>query len=209
MIRSKIDRSIAGLQAGMFGGMALLAVMVLLSMLDRQAWWSYPNLIAATFYGSRSLASGPGWPTVSGIALQLLIAAIAGALFGALFGAYGRSRRIALIGLIWGVFLFYASSQLYGFIAPLVTAYLPRNAWVVAHMIYGVCLAGIGRIGALHASPPPPAPQTPEGGMPVAPEQPEPAPLIAASSDNYPELALDAGHNGDQSVSEAARNNPV
>src|SRR5689334_18997380 len=86
MIHPRIERTLAGLQAGMFGGIAMLGLMMLVSLLDRRAWWSYPTLLGASFYGPRVIASGPGWPAVSGSALHLLIAGIAGAVFGAVFG---------------------------------------------------------------------------------------------------------------------------
>jgi hypothetical protein len=147
MIHPKFERGLAGLQAGMFGGAALVAVLMLVSALDRRSWWSYPNLLAACFYGARSIGGGPGWPTVAGIALQLVIAGCGGVLFGGIFGSLSSSRRIAFLGLIWGVLVFYGSEQLYRAASPIVAAYMPRSASIVAHMVYGVCLAGIGRIG--------------------------------------------------------------
>jgi hypothetical protein len=81
MIQPRIERALNGIQAGMTGGFAMTAVVVILSIFDQRAWWSYFNLLAAHFYGLRALAGGPGWPTVSGPALQLTMAAVAGALF--------------------------------------------------------------------------------------------------------------------------------
>jgi hypothetical protein len=148
MIHSKLERGLAGLQAGMFGGLALLAVMLLVSVLDRRQWWNYPNLVAGYFYGARSIGAGPGWHTVSGAALQLLIAGCAGALFGVLFGGLAASRRMSLLGLAWGVLTFFASGQFYRVFSPIVLRYMPGTAALVAHMIFGVCLSGIGRFGA-------------------------------------------------------------
>jgi hypothetical protein len=138
----------------MFGGGALLAVMALVSVLDRRTWWSYPNLLAAHFYGQRVIGGGLGWPTVSGIAFQLLIAACAGALFGGLFGGVGGSGRIALLAITWGLLVFYASEQFYRIASAFIIVYLPRTALMMAHLTYGACLAGIRRIGS---QPQPPA----------------------------------------------------
>lgn len=132
----------------MFGGIAMLGLMILVSLLDRRAWWSYPTLLGANFYGPRVIAAGPGWPAVSGIALHLLIASIAGAVFGAVLGGYSHARRIALLGLIWGIALFYVTDWLYRKVSPVASAYLPRAASLAGYMIYGVCLAGIGKVGA-------------------------------------------------------------
>jgi hypothetical protein len=179
MIHSKIERSLAGLQAGMLGGLAMLAVLALAPALDRRAWWSYPNLLAACFYGPRAIGGGLGWPTVAGGALQMLIAGTAGALFGALFGRHSGSRRIALLGLLWGFFVFFGSEQVYKFSSPVVVAYMPRSASVVAHMIYGICLASISRIGVVPASGAAASPEAATRGTLVATPTLEPA--IAAS----------------------------
>ncbi len=132
----------------MLGGGALLTVMAVVSVLERRHWWSYPNLLGAHFYGPRVIASGFGWPTVSGIAFQLLIASCAGALFGALFGVANGGGRLIVLGAFWGLLLFYGSEQFYKITSPFVAAYLPHNAVLVAHLAYGSCLAGIGRMGA-------------------------------------------------------------
>ncbi len=132
----------------MFGGIALVGVMALVSMLDRRGWWSYPNLLASQFYGVRGVGAGPGWPTISGIAFQLMVASLAGAVFGFVFGRYGGLRRIFLLGLAWGGGVFFASEWYYRAAAPAVLVYLPRAAAMAAHMVYGACLSGIGRPGA-------------------------------------------------------------
>lgn len=155
----------------MFGGVAMVAVLMLVSMLERRSWWGYPNLLALGFYGARSISGGPGWPTVAGIALELVIAGSGGMLFGVLFGSLGGSRRIAFLGLLWGVLVFYGSEQLYRATSPIVAAYLPRSASIVAHMIYGVCLAGIGRIGG------------PSPGSGLAQEVAGLGPLVATSQE--------------------------
>ncbi len=130
----------------MFAGAALLTVMAFASVLDRRTWWSYPNLLAATFYGPRAIGTGFGWPTISGVALQLLIAACAGAVFGTLFGGVSGSGRIALLAVLWGLLLFYASEQFFSVTNVFVLAYLPRKAAILAHMTYGLCLTVIGRM---------------------------------------------------------------
>ena len=193
MTHSRLERGLAGLQAGMFGGIALVAVMIVVSVLDRREWWSYPNILAGYFYGVSSLGAGLGWHTVSGVALQLLVAGFAGVLFGSLFGGFGASRRMAMLGLAWGVLTFFASGQLYRVFSPIVFAYMPRGAALVAHMIYGVCLSGITRLGG---EPPPPEfgaalapPPAGKAGEPSAsgPQiEPFPAPAMGDSEPRGP-----------------------
>jgi hypothetical protein len=189
MIHSKIERSLAGLQAGMLGGFAMLAVLALVSALDRRTWWSYPNLLAAWFYGPRSIGGGLGWPTVAGGALQMLVAGTAGAIFGALFGRHSGSRRIALLGLFWGFFVFFGTEQFYKFSSPVVVAYMPRSASVVAHMIYGICLASISRIGGVPGGVNAPGPEPAAGGTPVATSVLEPPATASLGVRDRPEAA--------------------
>jgi len=168
MIPSKLEHCLAGLQVGMFGGAALLSVMTLVPVLDHQPWWSYSNLLSACFYGVRSINGGVGWPTLAGAAFQLVIAGAGGVLFGFVFGRYATSRRVAILGLAWGLIVFFVSEQFYRIASPVVAAYLPRGASLVAHMIYGVCLAGIGRIGLDQSHPPQPMTDVAVHGTPVA-----------------------------------------
>lgn len=140
MIQSKLERGLAGLQAGMLGGIVLLVVMASVSVLDRRHWWSYPNVLAAAFYGHRSIGAGFGWHTVSGMALQLLIAGAAGVVFGLLLGGFALGRRGLAFGLMWGVVLYFVSGQFFRVFKPVVFVYLPGTEALVAHLVYGVCL---------------------------------------------------------------------
>jgi hypothetical protein len=153
MIHPRIARLLAGIHAGMIGGFAMTAAMVFFSLLDQRPWWMYPNLLAVNFYGWRVLSSGPGWPTLSGLALQLLVAATAGAIFGLLFGSIPSAARLGLIGIGWGLILLYVSAWAYDRATPFIMSYLPPASPVVAHMIYGVCLAKVrGTVMALRGT---------------------------------------------------------
>ena len=153
MIHPKLERGFAGLQAGLFGGIVLLAVMSVFSVLDGARWYSYPNLVAGYFYGGRSIGAGFGWHTVSGTALQLVISSVSGALFGLLLGGLVAGRRAALPALAWGVLTLFAAGQLYRVFSPIVLVYMPGAAALVGHMIYGVCLAGAGHFSGPPAGP--------------------------------------------------------
>jgi hypothetical protein len=148
MIHSRLERGLAGLQAGMLGGIALLVVMAVFSVLDRRHWFSYPNTLGAFFYGVRSIGSGLGWHSVSGLALQLVIAGLAGALFGGIFLSADGGRRSLAFGLVWGLVVYYVSGQFYRVFKPLVLEYLPSGEALVAHLVYGVSLPWIARVAA-------------------------------------------------------------
>lgn len=178
----------------MLGGIALLAFMALISVLDRRFWWSYPNLIAVHFYGPRSIGAPLGWPMVSGIAFQLLIASCAGAVFGFLCAGFAGSRRIGLLGLAWGVFVFFVSEQIHRSSNPVILSYMPQGALLVAHMIYGVCLAGIAVIAAS---------DPPMGGTMVATPTLESAALNGASNGVHGEVAKEDEPNQDERGTQA------
>ena len=143
MVPSRIERALNGIQAGMTGGFAMTAVAVIVSVFEERAWWSYLNLLAVHFYGPRALATGPGWPTLAGLALQLTIAGLAGALFALLFSGVTSGARLALFGVAWGVALFFLSEQIHHQVTPLVAVHIERGPMLSAHAIFGLLLASI------------------------------------------------------------------
>lgn len=142
MSHPRIKAALAGVEAGVLGGLVMLAALGVSSILERDAWWSYPNLLGATFYGSRVLRSGPGWATASGIALQLVLAGSAGALFATTFGKTPAGLR-AVLGVAWGALLFYVSREMYRLVAPLVALYAPDTSMLLGHMLLGVFFARV------------------------------------------------------------------
>jgi hypothetical protein len=140
MFHPRLKAAVTGLEAGVLGGFAMLGALAGASVADQDAWWRFPNLLASTFYGAKVLRSGPGWPTISGVALQIVIAGIAGAIFGALFGKAPGALRIVL-GFGWGALLFYASEMLYRRVAPFVALYQAETSTLLGHVLYGLCLA--------------------------------------------------------------------
>lgn len=143
MVSSRVERALNGIQAGMIGGFAMAAAMVILTVFDGRAWWSYLNLLSVHFYGPRALAAGPGWPAISGLALQLTVAGAAGAVFALLFSGLASGARLALYGLFWGLALFFVSERIHDRVTPLVAVHIQRGSLMVAHLVYGLLLAGI------------------------------------------------------------------
>jgi hypothetical protein len=140
MFHPRAKAALAGLQFGVLGGLAMLAAMCASSLAEHDSWWSYPNLLGATFYGSRVLRGGAGWATLSGISLQILLAGSAGAVFALTFSRAPTGLR-TLLGVAWGAALFYASREFYRMIAPLVALYAPETSMLLGHMLLGLFFA--------------------------------------------------------------------
>lgn len=81
-----------------------------------------------------------GWPTVAGIALQVIAGGLAGILFGAAFAQIQNVTRLLLLGVIWGISWFYILQALSRTIARLVPVYVPESALLGAHTVFGLIL---------------------------------------------------------------------
>jgi hypothetical protein len=140
----KVERIFVGIHAGMLGGIAMTAILIIVSLVSDDPWWSYLNLLSVIFYGGGAISAGPGWATASGAALQLAIAALGGALFVLVTGNVGIPR-LGLYGVAWGVVLFYLSDWVYNAVSPLIDIYLPRATVLVSYVVYGAALAAVAR----------------------------------------------------------------
>jgi hypothetical protein len=129
-----------GLEAGVFGGLAMTAFLILVYLLHGRPWWLWPNVLATALYRGQSLGRGPDWHTVSGFALQVLMTGIVGALFGTTFPQVPASARLVLLGLLWGLAWYFLSASLFRQIAPLVAIASPGYAMLAANLIFGACL---------------------------------------------------------------------
>src|ERR1700694_3004019 len=100
---SKVFQAMAGVESGVLGGAFMLIWLGLLSLLQGRSIWSIPNLLASTFYGEAALRRGFRWTTLSGIALHLTMAAMAGVVFGLAVGGIASRSRVMLLGLAAGM----------------------------------------------------------------------------------------------------------
>src|SRR3989475_11288662 len=102
---SKIKLLMAGVEAGVLGGLFMMVWLALLSLLQGRSMWSIPNLLASTFYGEAALRRGFRWTSLSGLALHVIVSATAGLLFGlAVSGIANRGRGMGLgfaAGIAW------------------------------------------------------------------------------------------------------------
>jgi hypothetical protein len=134
--------ALAGLEAGVVGGVSMLLFLCAHSALRGQYWWSYPNLLGSVAYGSSAFWRGLGRATAAGISVELLLSGAAGVLFGVCF-ARTRGRMVSLLlglscGVIWFFFTF---GVLFRAIGPLVPVYASEPATLLAHMILGLVLS--------------------------------------------------------------------
>jgi len=76
-----VPRLLSGLEAGVFGGMAMLALLVSGTLWRGYPWWMPYNLLGSTFYGVRALSAGPSQATLAageGPASAFRLAEVAG-----------------------------------------------------------------------------------------------------------------------------------
>ena len=67
-----VPRLLSGIEAGVIGGIAMLALLVSGSLWRGDPWWMPSNLLGSTFYGARALAPAPR-ATLAGGALHVFM----------------------------------------------------------------------------------------------------------------------------------------
>src|SRR5258708_38463470 len=100
---SKINLAMAGVEAGVLGGLFMMLWLAILSLLQGRSVWSVPNLLASTFYGEAALRRGFRWTSLSGVALHVIVSAMAGVLFGLAGGGGVNRGTVMALGLAGGV----------------------------------------------------------------------------------------------------------
>jgi hypothetical protein len=134
------QRTLAGIVGGLFAGLCMMAFAVLYDGLAGRGFWLLPNLFAATLLGVDALVEGVG-----AVFLGLGIHAIVSIAWGILF-AFVVARRLPVVrALGWGVpYAFLAWATMTWAVLPWAdpTLYarvrLTGNAWLAAHIVYGV-----------------------------------------------------------------------
>jgi hypothetical protein len=71
-----VPRLLSGIEAGVVGGVAMLALLVSGSLWRGDPWWMPSNLLGSTFYGARALSAGPDRSTLAGLIWQGLANAV-------------------------------------------------------------------------------------------------------------------------------------
>ncbi len=148
-----LRRVLHGIEAGIVGGMAMLATLAAVSMWHRRVWWEIPNVLGSTFHQNRGFRSGLGAATLEGSALQLTIAGLVGAVFGLACGNVRSRHRLILLGTVAGLGWFYfANTMLWPRINPLIPLYWPEPAAVLSHLLFGACLGYAGTAEQGHSA---------------------------------------------------------
>jgi len=139
-----LGRLARGIEAGVLGGCAMLALLILTSLLRNRVWWEIPNILGSTFYGSRAFRSGLGMATTAGAALHFVITGSIGALFGLLCGGIRERKRLILFGIFIGMLWYYFSRAVFWTrVNPWVPVYSPEPVAVLANALFGLCLGFI------------------------------------------------------------------
>lgn len=146
-------RLVIGIEAGIVGGAAMLAMVVGESLWNGHVWWEVPNLLGSTFYGTRVLHSGADMSILAGAALHLVITGTLGGLFGLAFGRIQQRGRLILLGVLTGVGWYNLADVIFWpKVNPWVPIASPRPVTMYSYIVFGVCLGYMGRRNK--ASPP-------------------------------------------------------
>jgi hypothetical protein len=144
--KSKINLVMAGIEAGILGGLFIMAWLALLSVMQGRSIWSISNLLASTFYGEAALRRGFRWTSLSGVALQLIVSATAGLLFGLAVSGIADRGRVMLLGLAAGVAWYFLSVGIFWkYVNPIVPLYARGSGMFLAHLGMGVFLGSFPR----------------------------------------------------------------
>ncbi len=133
--------ALAGIQAGVLGGVVMVAWLAFTSALLGRSPWILPNLAASALYGRAVLRASFGMPSVAGIALVLALAGLIGLVFAMLIGAHANRARVVLLGILAGLVWYYFSQALFwDRLGVLAGIHVSPAATMVGHLLYGLVL---------------------------------------------------------------------
>ena len=144
--RSKINLVMAGVEAGVLGGLFVMAWLATLSLLQGRSIWSMPNLLASTFYGEAALRRGFRWSSLSGVALQVIVSAAVGLLFGLAVSGVANRGRVMMLGLAAGAAWYFLSVGIFWkYVNSMVPLYAGGGGMFLAHVGMGAFLGSFPR----------------------------------------------------------------
>jgi hypothetical protein len=151
-----------GIVGGLIGWVLMgMVAMVLFPIFGIGSFWQPMNLIAAVF--NQSWGTNPffGVPSILGLVVHMMMAAILGLVFT--WGARTRAAGTMLIGgaIVWGLVVWLVGQfAVLPFIDPIIARTFPAWLFVLVHAMYGVGLGGYlawpwseARPGQAHAAP--------------------------------------------------------
>src|SRR5262249_34458974 len=139
--RSKINLVMAGVEAGVLGGLFMRAWLATLSLLQGRVLLCMPDFLASTFFWEAALRRGFLLSSLSAVALHVIVSAMAGLLFGLAVGGIVNRGRVMLLGLAAGVAWYFLSVGFFwNYVNPMVPLYSRGSGMLVAHLGLGVFL---------------------------------------------------------------------
>lgn len=123
---------LVGIEAGIIGGLAMLALFALVTPLLGKPWWLIANLLASRLYTAPQVLMGPGIVTLVGAAYLLLGAGIVGAVNGLLTPG-GRLFGLAVAASCYLFCYLFVWKRL----APLMLIYAPQPIVIAGFFLYG------------------------------------------------------------------------
>ncbi|HWR53776.1 MAG TPA: hypothetical protein VN428_21885 [Bryobacteraceae bacterium] len=133
--------ALAGIQAGVLGGIVMVAWLALSSALLGRSPWILPNLAASVLYRRAVLWGGFGMPTLAGIAVVVMLAGVIGLAFAMLIGAYANRARVVLLAILAGLVWYYFSHALFwDRLGVLAGIHVSPLATMSGHLLYGLVL---------------------------------------------------------------------
>lgn len=138
--------ALLGVEAGIRGGIFLLLLYLANAVWTGRPWWVHFNLLGATFAGDRAFRSGPGWDTVSGLALALALGGAVGGIFGLAVRRMSGRAVLLMAGLVTAAVCHAVSMW---WIWPNVNVWvpdrLPATTAAVGQVLLGLSLGRIAR----------------------------------------------------------------
>jgi hypothetical protein len=131
----KLLDTLVGLELGIIGGVVMLLWFAASSPVLGQSWWTVPNLFASHFYSGRAVRFGPGWITVVGSAVHLVLSGLIGAISGFALTP-GRFLGIAT-GIAWYLLCYLVFWRR---AAPMLITVGYQPALAIAYLLFGSAL---------------------------------------------------------------------
>jgi hypothetical protein len=130
--------ALAGLEAGVTGGILALGWWTLGSLAARQPFWTIPERLGAHFfYHGVVFRNELVMAVVAGVALQIASTGTLGALFGLAVRGSWSLQRVVLLGLGTGLCWHYAG---YEFLMRSAYPFPPRRTMLAGHLLFGLSL---------------------------------------------------------------------
>jgi len=134
-------RWLAGLEAGVWAGLATLGWFVLTAVWSRHSIWEAPNRLGSLFYGVAGRRAGFHAATAAGLAFHVFTSGVVGLLFASV-ARQGRNRvRTGLLGMVTGLaWCYLAYGWFWGRLLP-PGGLVPPPWLLAAYVVFG---AGLG-----------------------------------------------------------------